>query len=71
MLPTRSHRPVTSVLRFGEMRRQTFYTSGAVGHKTTHVRYIKIELIGTQPLIVKSKARIIFNIEFKTSFRYT
>jgi len=47
--------------------RQAFYTSGVTRGKITHVG-----LVGTQPLIVKSKSksRIVFKVEFKTSSKH-
>jgi len=51
------------------MRRQILYTNGVVGGKTTQVCEIyKSELVGAQ---VKSKARIVFTIEFQSSFRHS
>jgi len=47
------------------------YTSGVVGGKTNHVRYIcKLGFVRAQLLIVKSKARITFKVKFETSIRH-
>jgi len=51
---------------------QTLYTSEVVGGKKTHVEYVrKLGLVVAIPLIVKSKAKIVFKVEFQTSFRHS
>jgi len=45
------------------------YIIGIVVDKTMHVG-CKLRLIGAQPPIVKSKAEIVFKVEFQTSFRH-
>jgi len=37
------------------VRRQALYTSGVVGGRTNHMRYVWLGYVGAQPLVVKSK----------------
>jgi len=47
------------------MTRQNLYTSGGGRRKNNPRGICKLRLVGTQPLIVKSKARIVFKVDFR------